>query len=537
MIRVVLGCLLTGAIIAADAATISGTLTDGAGSAASNAFVTARNKERRMAVTVLTDSRGAFVINDLAPGVYEVRGRRLGVADGMIDQVGLTAHGTRVKLALGREDPSHLSTPGAAWLATLPEGSMKAQFVSSCTICHDMGSVVTRIARSSEQWREVIARMRGQTDVYSVMLKMDDKSLAQWLADHKFGEQPAKWNLFRSEANVVTNARLTEYEVGDIDSWAHDMAVEPATGAAWVGDYVHDELIRIDPRTGEQQTFVSPVKGAGMHTLNFDQDGALWITMQFADMVARFEPRTANWRVFGGFSKGTYVHSFALDSLGLIKRDSKGRMWLSLFGGNRLASLDPTSGMIQEYPVAGAPSGRLYGVALDSTGRVWYTKYSENMLGWLDPETGESEEMPAPRADAGPHRMHIDDDDNLWVPLSGYGTLWKYNTRSGANKEIALPDPDTFPYVNFYDGKSKRLWVAANGANSIYALDPETERFTTYRLPAINSYPRMISIDYTTGDVWTALSSYPNKHSLRDHGLMLRISDALDWAVEQRRGK
>lgn len=537
MNKFALSCLLAGAIITADAATISGTVTDGTGSAAGSTFVTARNKERRMAVTVLTDSRGIFVIDDLAPGTYEIRGRRVGAADGMVDGIVLTAHGTSVNLVLGRDDPAHLSTPGSAWLATLPEGPTKAQFVSSCTICHDMGSVVTRTPRSSEQWHEVIARMREQTDVYSVMLTMDDTRLAQWLADHKFGENPAKWDFSRPRANVVTNARLTEYEVGDIDSWAHDMAVEPATGAAWVGDYIHDVLIRIDPRSGEQKTFASPVKGAGMHTLNFDQDGALWITMQFADMVARFEPHTASWRIFGGFSKGTYVHSFALDSLGLIKKDSQGRMWLSQFGGNRLASFDPATGKVQEYPVAGTPSGRLYGVSLDSAGRVWYTKYSENMLGWLDPVTGKSDEMPAPRADAGPHRMHIDDDDNLWIPLSGYGTLWKYNTRSGASKEISLPDPDTFPYVNFYDGKSKRLWVAANGANSIYALDPKTERFTTYRLPAINSYPRMISIDYTTGDLWTALSSYPNKHSLRDHGLMLRISDALDSVAEQRSGK
>lgn len=45
--------------------------------------------------------------------------------------------------------------------------------------------------------------------------------------------------------------------------------------------------------------------------------------------------------------------------------------------------------------------------------------------------------------------------------------------------------------------------------------------------PSILSYGRMISIDYATGDVWTALSSYPNKHALRNNGLLLRVDKAL----------
>ena len=77
-----------------------------------------------------------------------------------------------------------------------------------------------------------------------------------------------------------------------------------------------------------------------------------------------------------------------------------------------------------------------------------------------------------------------------------------------------------------YDAKSDRLWVAGNGANSLYALDPKTGQFKTIRLPSYLSYGRMISIDYTTGDLWTALSSYPNKHALRNNGLLLRVSNA-----------
>lgn len=131
---------------------------------------------------------------------------------------------------------------------------------------------------------------------------------------------------------------------------------------------------------------------------------------------------------------------------------------------------------------------------------IWYTKYSENMLGFVDPATGQGKEWAMPRPDSGPHRMHIDNDDNLWIPLSGYGTILRYNTRTGARSEFTLPDADSFPYVARFDAKSNRVWIAGNGGNAIYALDPKTGKSTTFRLPSLLSYGRMISIDYSTGE-------------------------------------
>jgi virginiamycin B lyase len=512
----------------APAATIAGRVVDASGRPAANTFVSARNIARKISTTVLTDRAGNYRIDDLYAGTYELRARRAGVSDGTQAGVVLTELDVTANLTLGAADPALISTPGAAWLQALPNDPIKATFISSCTICHDMGSVVARQPRDKSAWLDVIKMMRNQTDIYSVILKMDDAALAEWLERHEFGKRSAAWNGFRPSANVVSSARVVEYEVGDANSWAHDMAIEPATGAAWVGDYINDVLIRVDARTGAQTNVAIPLKSAGMHTLNFDGEGALWVTFQFADMVGRYDTARGTWRLYAGFERSTFVHSFALDTLGRVAKDAKGRIWMSQFGGNKVSALDPASGKLEEFVVDGAKGGRLYGIALDSAGRVWYTKYSENKLGYFDPATGKRFERDGLRPDAGPHRIHIDDEDNLWIPLSGYGTIWQYSAKTGANREIRLPDADTFPYVNFYDAKSKRLWIAGNGANSVYAYDPKTEKFTTFRLPSIESYPRMISIDYTTGDLWTALSSFPNKHALRDHGLLLKIPNALE---------
>ena len=83
-----------------------------------------------------------------------------------------------------------------------------------------------------------------------------------------------------------------------------------------------------------------------------------------------------------------------------------------------------------------------------------------------------------------------------------------------------------------WDSKSDRVWVTGNGGNAIYALDPKTEKFTTFRMPPYLSYGRRVTIDYSNGDVWTALASYPNKLSLRDHSLLVRIHHARDCIAE-----
>jgi virginiamycin B lyase len=525
-----LATLLAGVVLTSTAwsSALSGIATDLAGKPAMNAFVTAHNAARKMSVSVLSDAAGRYRIDDLFPGAYDMRVRKAGFGDGVNAEVTLTERDAVVNLKLVADDALHLSTPGAAWLNALPNTPIKATFVTSCTICHDLGSPLTRVPRDAAGWGQILQKMRSQADVYSVIVQTDDGKLASWIAAQKFGAKPAPFDPFRKRANVAIRARVTEYAVGDITSWAHDMAVDPRSGMAWVGDYVRDELISVDPRTGEQKVYPAPLKGTGMHTLNFDREGHLWITFQLADKVARFDPRSSEWRLYEGFAKGTLVHSFALDADGFIKKDASGRLVISQFGGNRISLLDPESGGLKEVLLPGAASGRPYGIALNSKGVIWYTKYSENILGYVDPATGQGKEWPLPRPDSGPHRMHIDDNDNLWIPLSGYGTLLRYSTRDGSQKEFTLPDADAFPYVARYDAKSDRVWVAGNGGNAIYALDPKNGKTTTFRLPSYLSYGRMISIDYSSGDVWTALSSYPNKHALRDSGLLLRVHGALD---------
>ena len=522
--------LLVGASMATAAfpITLSGSVADPGGKPAANVFVTAEDASRKMAFTALTDISGRYRISGLFPGHYDMRARKAGFGDSVAAAVALEVNDTATNLKLQPDNPVHFSTPGAAWLNALPDSPMKALFITQCTICHDQGSPLAHVPRDAKGWADIMMQMRNQSESYASLVTPDTGPMSNWLAQQKYGTKMAAFDPFSERAHVATTAAITEYSVGKMDSWAHDVVIEPATGTAWVGDYLQDVLTAINPRTGEQKVYPAPLHGTGMHSLSFDRDGSLWITLQTVAKVARFNTKTGEWRIYGGFSPGSLNHSFALDSEGYVKKDPSGRLYVSTWGNDHTSLLDPVTGAVKEIPVFGQPADKPYGIAVDSKGLIWYTKYSENMLGFVDPASGKGKEWPLPRADSGPHRMHIDDDDNLWIPLSGVGTLLRYNTRDGSQKEYALPDADTFPYSARYDSKSGRVWVTGNGGNAIYVFNPKTEKFVTFRMPSALSYGRMVSIDYATGDVWTGLASYPNKLSLRDHSIVVRINRALD---------
>ena len=191
------------------------------------------------------------------------------------------------------------------------------------------------------------------------------------------------------------------------------------------------------------------------------------------------------------------------------------------FGGRAVASLHPESGEVREYTVS-HPS-HPYGIAVDKRGRVWFTEYEENFLEMLDPETGVFTQHEMPRKNSGPHRIAIDDQERLWIPESGTGKLAMYDIAKGNFTEYDLPDHDAAPYATRVDGATGAVWVTGPEADSLYRFDPVTKRFTIYRLPALVSYARMISIDYASGDVWTALSNWPYKHAAHNYAEVVRL--------------
>jgi len=512
------------AAVPSHAVVLSGVVTDQTDHPLSGVWVTAKNLDRKMAVSVLTDPRGRYRIQSLFPGTYRLRVHAIGYEPLEVEDLTLAEQGASRAFRLSQTTDIGAQMPADAWLGSLPQGEYKANFVVGCTICHAFGTPVTHRPRSADEWVGVIERMRHKIDVYSVIPNFDEHELALWLVGNGFGpdSKPRHFIAPPPPAGIAARVVVTEYDIGKPNTWAHDMAVEPSTGMAWVGDYFNDVLVRVDPTNGVQKIYPVPVKNSGVHTLQFDRQGTLWMTLQLSDMVVSFDPKTAHFRVYKGFRKGSLIHSFAYDPFGYIQYDAHGRIWMSEFGGNAVASLEPKSGQIKEYDTA--HRGHPYGIALDQKGRIWYTDYSGNWLGMIDPESGHATDQAMPHKNSGPHRMTIDAHDRLWIPESGYGRLAMYDIAKKTFVEYNLPDPDTFPYSLRVDGATGAVWICGDGADSLYRFDPTTRKFTTVRLPAQDSYTRMVSLDYASGDVWTAISSFPNSHTSHpEHGELVRV--------------
>jgi len=223
--------VLAGAAFAAggaSAADLTGTVTS-AGEPVAGAFVTAYNAEKAMAVTALTDSAGRYRIPGLFPTEHRLKAHRLGYEPAVTDGFAMPEAGTSRDFTLAAAGEVAGQLPGNAWLAALPDGSYKARFVTGCTICHDMGAPAARGPRTRAEWEEVIRLMREQVDIYSVIPSFDNAALAGWLADNRFGEAPGLTDV-APPTGPGAEMVFTEYRVGNAATWAHDMAVEPATG-------------------------------------------------------------------------------------------------------------------------------------------------------------------------------------------------------------------------------------------------------------------------------------------------------------------
>jgi streptogramin lyase len=106
--------------------------------------------------------------------------------------------------------------------------------------------------------------------------------------------------------------------------------------------------------------------------------------------------------------------------------------------------------------------------------------------------------------------MAIDDDDVLWVPLTGAGRLFAYDTKR--KQEVAtydLPDRTSHPYVSYWDRQRKVIWIGASNANLLYQFDPKTKRFLEFPLPRERAYLRKLSVVPATGEVWTSYAHFP----------------------------
>ena len=207
----------------------------------------------------------------------------------------------------------------------------------------------------------------------------------------------------------------------------HNLIID-AEGFVWYAGNRASHIGRLDPRTGEITRYDTPEPGAGdPHTLVRDRQGDIWFTSQWSNSIGRLSTATGELRWLAVPTRRARPYGIVMDTSGT-------RPWIALFGSHKLASVDPATMVLTEYPLP-RPGARPRRLAVTSDGAVWYVDYAGGMLGRYEPGSGEFREWAVPGGSgARPYAMCADDQDRLWFvesPRRGPSRLVGFEPRSG----------------------------------------------------------------------------------------------------------
>ena len=158
----------------------------------------------------------------------------------------------------------------------------------------------------------------------------------------------------------------------------------------------------------------------------FDADQRhIWFTAQWSNLVGRMNIKTRRVEVIPVPTDSARPYGV------VIAPDST--IWVALLGTNKLASINPATLKLTEHELPDADAGPRR-LAVTSNNQVYYVDYSLGQLGHLDPRTGKIRLWPSPSGDgSGPYAMAVDGEDRIWFVETGVAPnrLIGFSPRSG----------------------------------------------------------------------------------------------------------
>jgi len=308
----------------------------------------------------------------------------------------------------------------------------------------------------------------------------------------------------------------------------------PSTGprAAAAGSTGRPVTTTVAPvRSADYSSWKVPTSGSGLMIPAIGSDGRIWIGEMTANKLAVLDPSTNT------YTEMAYPPGRSIGSMGVVV-DAANVVWLAQSGVSALGRFDAVTGDYREIPIP-TPNSNPSGIALDSHGRVWFTELAMHKVGVYDPAARTFAEYPVPDAKFLPYWLHIAPDGRVWFsdiasasigvldPASGRiditsvpdtkrttgidvaadGTVWfganaeggklgRLDPHNGQVSLLALPGGDAYGVTLDANGV---IWVGTTG-NTVYAFDPTTQQFRTFRTAAGPWWPALAG----DGSVWIA---------------------------------
>lgn len=293
-----------------------------------------------------------------------------------------------------------------------------------------------------------------------------------------------------AQATVPANEWEVPWNGRPRDPYVHQDGTVFFAGQA--GNYVG----RLDPRSGEFRRYELPER-TNPHTVVVGPDRMVWIAGNRNATIGRLNPQTGDIRWY------QMTDSTVRDPHTMVF-DKDGNLWFTAQNSNAVGHLNVNSGAIR-YVKTGERT-RPYGILLNSRGVVWVNLFGTNKIGKIDPNTYELTTYDLPHERARGRRIAITPDDVVWYTDYTRGMLGRVNPNTGAITEIPLPGgPASLPYGMGSDDKG-RIWVAESGQKGaiLQGYDPATRRFFGRTLVGRedNNTIRHMYFDPRTGLLW-----------------------------------
>jgi virginiamycin B lyase len=303
---------------------------------------------------------------------------------------------------------------------------------------------------------------------------------------------------------VITDqvdVKFDQWMTPSTPAYPHDPAVAP-DGSIWYTGQRANVVGRFDPVTQQFKEFALPTPNSGPHGLQADKDGNIWYTGNAAGLIGKIDPKTGKiteYKMPNPKAKDPHTIAFLQD----------GRIFFTVQAGNFIGSLDPKApgGAIKlvESPTA---NSRPYGVRLDSKGVPYFDEFNSNKIASADPKTLVIREYPLPAAGARPRRIAIGKDDTVWYGDYARGFLGHLDPKTGKVEEFPSPGgSESKPYAIDVTADGA-VWYVETGdetKNMLVRFNPETKKFQTWPIPGGGGTVRNMEID-RQGNLWLAES-------------------------------
>ena len=521
---------------AAAGGNIAGTIKGPDGAPFKTAFVRAQNVQTKMITMVLSNGQGKYLVNNLAPGIYEVlatavefkgdpaKRSDIKVDDGQTVSLNFT-------MQPGKVQWSQLTRYQAGMLLPKPTSGPEAKdrdvLLQQCFGCHGMSKWGMRA--DHDGWASAIGVMR---EVGVADIKPD------------VAEQAATYlsSVFGPDSDTPSSpAQLPGYQAvrQDHNSWSDDalniMYVDyqltgepkdrPGTGRPDKNGFIWLEmgggLSRLNPETGELKTYRldDPTRPA-IHEVFPTPDGSsVWLTIQDQNALVRFDTHTEKFDpVYKDAYDGPRVRQtntiapwpqFLNNDMETISsaprthtavQDLAGNIWAS---GRPLKKFDVETKKYTNFP--DVPD--TYGIAVDKEGNIWageFTARDYRKLVKVDPRTNKVTKYTPPNTDdqlnGAPRRVKVDSQGYVWCADYFGGNLTRFDPKTETFKIFKIPGPTATPYGMGID-HNDNVWYTSFYTDVTGRLDPKTGKFTEYPSPYGERSTRDLMED-AKGRIW-----------------------------------